>query len=82
MAVISDIGNITEIHPQNKQEVGKRLALWALSKDYGQDNLVYSGPLYKSMAIEGRKIRLSFNHTGSGLASRDAKALITWPVNR
>ena len=75
MAVISDIGNITDIHPQNKQDVGKRLALWALSKDYGQDNLVYSGPLYKSMAIEGSKIRLSFNHTGSGLASRDAKPL-------
>ena len=75
MAVISDIGNVANIHPQNKQDVGKRLALWALAKDYGQDNLVYSGPLYKSMAIEGRKIRLSFNHTGSGLASRDAKPL-------
>ena len=75
MAVISDIGNIADIHPKNKQDVGKRLALWALAKDYGQDNLVYSGPLYKSMAIEGSKIRLSFEHTGSGLASRDAKPL-------
>ena len=75
MAVTSDIGNITDIHPNNKQDVGKRLALWALSKDYGQDNLVYSGPLYKSMAIEGSKIRLSFDHPGSGLASRDAKPL-------
>jgi sialate O-acetylesterase len=75
MAVTSDIGNIIDIHPQNKQDVGKRLALWALAKDYGQDDLVYSGPLYKSMAIEAGKIRLSFNHTGSGLASRDAKPL-------
>ena len=75
MAVTSDIGNITDIHPNNKQDVGKRLALWALAKDYGQDNLVYSGPLYKSMAIEGSKIRLSFDHVGSGLASRDGKPL-------
>jgi len=75
MAVISDIGNVANIHPQNKQDVGKRLALWALAKDYGQEDLVHSGPLYKSMASEGSKIRLSFNHTGSGLASRDAKPL-------
>ena len=75
MAVTSDIGNVANIHPKNKQDVGKRLALWALAKDYGQDDLVYSGPLYKSMAIEGSKIRLSFDHTGSGLASRDAKPL-------
>jgi len=75
MAVISDIVQNNWLHPANKQDVGKRLALWALAKDYGQDDLVYSGPLYKSMAIEGSKIRLSFDHTGSGLASRDAKPL-------
>ena len=75
MAVISDIGNVANIHPSNKLDVGKRLALWALAKDYGQDDLVYSGPLYNSMAIEAGKIRLSFDHTGSGLASRDAKPL-------
>mgnify|MGYP002343968107 FL=1 len=75
MAVISDIVISNWLHPSNKQDVGKRLALWALAKDYGQDDLVYSGPLYKSMAIEGSKIRLSFNHTGSGLASRDGKPL-------
>ena len=75
MAVISDVGHVQDIHPRNKQDVGKRLALWALAKDYGQEDLVHSGPLYKSMAIEGSKIRLSFNHTGSGLASRDAKPL-------
>ena len=75
MAVISDIGHINWLHPSNKQGVGKRLALWALAKDYGREDLVYSGPLYKSMAIEGSKIRLSFNYTGSGLVSRDAKPL-------
>ncbi|MDB4664781.1 sialate O-acetylesterase [Verrucomicrobia bacterium] len=75
MAVISDIGHVNWLHPSNKQGVGKRLALWALAKDYGQEDLVHSGPLYKSMAIEGSKVRLSFNHTGSGLASRDARPL-------
>ena len=75
MAVISDIVITNWLHPANKQDVGKRLALWALAKDYGQDDLVYSGPLYKSMAIEGSKIRLSFDHVGSGLASRDGKPL-------
>jgi sialate O-acetylesterase len=75
MAVISDIGHTNWLHPANKQGVGKRLALWALAKDYGQEDLVHSGPLYKSMVIEGSNIRLGFNHTGSGLASRDEKPL-------
>jgi sialate O-acetylesterase len=75
MAVTVDIGNINDIHPRNKQDVGKRLALWALAKVYGKDKIVYSGPLYKSMKAEGNKIRLSFDHVGSGLTSRDSKDL-------
>ncbi len=71
MAVTMDIGNIRDIHPKNKKDVGQRLALWALAKDYGQKNLVYSGPVYKSMEIEGDKIRLSFDYTGSGLIAKD-----------
>jgi sialate O-acetylesterase len=67
MAVTTDIGNIRDIHPRNKQGVGRRLALWALAKDYGQNDLVYSGPLYRSMQKEGAKIRIQFDHTGSGL---------------
>ncbi|MGQ9576366.1 MAG: sialate O-acetylesterase, partial [Thermoguttaceae bacterium] len=51
-------------------EVGRRLALWALAKVYGKD-LVYCGPMYKSMAVEGNKIRIAFEHVGSGLATRD-----------
>ena len=75
MAVTTDIvHNIGDIHPRNKRDVGKRLALWALAKTYGKD-LVYSGPLYKSMKVEGKKIRLSFAHTGGGLKSRDGKPL-------
>jgi len=67
MAVIIDIGEAGNIHPKNKQDVGRRLALWALAKDYGKKDLVYSGPLYKGMKVEGDKIRVSFDHVGSGL---------------
>jgi sialate O-acetylesterase len=77
MAVTVDIGNVADIHPKNKQDVGKRLALWALAKDYGRKGLVYSGPLYKSMTVEGRKVRIRFDHVGGGLVSRDGKPL-TW----
>ena len=73
MAVVTDITNLTNIHPQNKQDVGKRLALWALAKTYGQKDLVYSGPLYKSMSVEGNKIRIRFDHVGGGHASRDGR---------
>lgn len=66
MAVIIDIGAAGDIHPRNKQDVGARLALWALAKDYGQD-IVHSGPLYKSMTVSDNKIELSFDHVGGGL---------------
>jgi sialate O-acetylesterase len=66
MAVIIDIGEAGDIHPKNKQDVGKRLAAWALAKDYGK-NIVYSGPLYKDFKVEDGKIRLSFDHVGTGL---------------
>ena len=63
MAVINDIGNIRDIHPGNKSEVGRRLALWALVKDYGKTDLVYSGPLFKGYRIEDNKIRIFFCST-------------------
>lgn len=77
MAVIVDIGDLKDIHPKNKQEVGHRLALWALAKTYGKEGVEYSGPMYKSMKVEGSTIRIQFEHTGGGLASRDGKPL-TW----
>jgi sialate O-acetylesterase len=78
MAVTTDlVDDLYDIHPKNKLDVGKRLALWALAKDYGRSDIVYSGPLYKAMSIEGDRVRISFDHVGSGLASRDGKAL-TW----
>ena len=74
MAVTMDIGDAINIHPRNKQDVGKRLALWALAKDY-KKNVVFSGPLYKSMKVEGDKIRISFENTGSGLMIAEKIAL-------
>jgi sialate O-acetylesterase len=64
---LADPGNPGDIHPKNKLDVGERLALWALAKDYGMRRLVHSGPLYKAMKVEGGRIRISFDHIGSGL---------------
>jgi sialate O-acetylesterase len=70
MAVIIDIGEADNIHPKNKLDVGKRLALSALKIAYGKD-IVYSGPVYKSMTASGNKIILTFGNTGSELVCRD-----------
>lgn len=80
MAVTVDIGNVADIHPRNKQDVGKRLALWALAKNYGQSDLVHSGPLYRSMEIKEDTIRIFFDHVGSGLVSRDDEPLTHFQV--
>lgn len=69
-AVTIDIGEANDIHPRNKQDVGLRLALVALHKTYGYD-IVYSGPVYKSISITGNKITLDFLHTGSGLTVKN-----------
>ncbi len=74
MAVIIDIGEADDIHPKNKQEVGRRLALNALARVYGKD-VVYSGPIYKSMKVEGNKIRLFFDHVDGGLMFKNGKTL-------
>jgi len=66
MAVSIDIGEADDIHPQNKEEVGRRLALHALAKDYGRA-LAFSGPIYEEMSILGDSIRLKFQHTQGGL---------------
>jgi sialate O-acetylesterase len=66
MAVTLDIGNPSNIHPANKQEVGQRLALWALAKSYGR-KLEYSGPLYRSMKKFEDRVELTFDHAPNGL---------------
>ena len=75
--VTNDIGDFGDIHPKNKQEVGRRLALLALKGAYGKADLVANGPIFKALTVEGDKLRISFDNTGSGLASRDGKPL-TW----
>ncbi len=71
MAVIHDVGNMDDIHPKNKQEVGRRLALWALADTYGFDDMEYSGPLFRDMRIRGHEIYIRFEHARSGLTTRD-----------
>jgi len=73
MAVTMDIGNLTDIHPKNKQEVGRRLALLALANDYGR-HVVYSGPIHEQSVFRDGKARLKFDHVGSGLETRDGNA--------
>jgi sialate O-acetylesterase len=67
MALAIDLGDAGDIPPRNKEDVGQRLALWALKNDYGKTNLVCSGPLYKGMKIEDGKIRIRFDYAGGGL---------------
>jgi sialate O-acetylesterase len=69
MAVTMDIGNPTNIHPADKQDVGKRLSYWALSNTYGEKGIVYSGPLYKSMKVEDSKITISFKYSDGLVAN-------------
>jgi sialate O-acetylesterase len=71
MAVTVDIGNLTDIHPTNKQDVGKRLALWALAKTYGRD-VAFSGPLYKKSETQGNALLVEFAY-GQSLQTRDGK---------
>ncbi len=75
LAVINDIGDEKNIHPANKQEVGRRLALWALANDYGRAGTVFSGPLFKNAVTEGNKVRIQFDHVGGGLKTRDGGEL-------
>ncbi len=69
MALAIDHGTYDDIHPRAKQPVGARLALSALAVAYGR-KIVHSGPMYSAMKIDGEKISLSFNSTGSGLEAR------------
>ncbi|WP_276090241.1 sialate O-acetylesterase [Pedobacter sp. JY14-1] len=74
MAVIIDVGDAADIHPKNKQDVGKRLAYIALAKNYGV-KIPYSGPAFKSQQVSGNTIRLNFTDTYGGLKARDGAEL-------
>lgn len=69
LAVTIDIGDPNDIHPKNKQEVGRRLSLVALAKSYGE-KISYSGPVYKSMKVESASIRLYFTDLEGGLVAK------------
>jgi sialate O-acetylesterase len=75
MAVAIDIGEWNDIHPLNKEDVGKRLALAAEKFAYGDSKIVYSGPIYKSIKIEKNKIIITFSHIGSGLIIKNGDEL-------
>ncbi|MCA9052224.1 MAG: hypothetical protein KDA75_00230 [Planctomycetaceae bacterium] len=70
LAVITDIGDAADIHPKNKQDVGKRLALQALAITYGRGGIVSAGPEFTEMKVEGGKAVLNFNHVGGGLQAK------------
>jgi len=70
MAVTIDIGDSENVHPKNKQEVARRLALAAEAIAYKRQ-VVYSGPIYESMSVEGESARVHFRHVDAGLVVRD-----------
>ncbi len=72
-AVLIDIGESSDIHPRNKKDVGDRLALIALAKDYGK-SIPCSGPVYDSMKIEKNKAILTFKHADGGLTAKPLPA--------
>jgi sialate O-acetylesterase len=74
LACTIDIGEATDIHPKNKQDVGARLARWAIARVYAK-NLLYSGPIYKGMTVEGGKARITFTFAESGLMIAEKKGL-------
>jgi sialate O-acetylesterase len=74
MAVTIDIGNPDDVHPLNKQDVAKRLALWARANTYGE-SVEYSGPLFRRLTRESSTLRVTFDHVGSGLLVKDQSLL-------
>lgn len=72
-AVLIDLGESGNIHPRNKKDVGERLALIALAKDYGR-KIPYSGPVYAALKIDGSKARITFKHADGGLVAKPVPA--------
>ena len=71
MVVISDIGNLNDIHPKDKQDVGLRLANWALANTYGKTGVTFSGPVYREMKVNKNKVTLYFDYAEHGLMAKD-----------
>lgn len=73
LAVTIDIGECNDVHPVNKKELGRRLALAARNSVYGEKELVAFGPMYQSVRKDGSRMRISFQNTGGGLTTRDGR---------
>lgn len=73
MATTMDIGETGDIHPKNKQDVGHRLAFWALGTVYGQTVASISGPLFAGSEVKGSVVVCSFTHADGGLAAKDGE---------
>jgi sialate O-acetylesterase len=82
MVVTTDVGDLKNMHPPHKKEVGERLALWALAEDYERKDLEPSGPMYQagSLELDGARAVLHFRHIGRGLVSRDGRPLSWFTV--
>lgn len=81
MVVTTDLNDtITQLHPEYKWEIGRRLALWAINKDYGKKDVVYTGPIFKSMKVDGNKVLIRFSEVAGELKSNDGKVLNSFSV--
>ncbi len=80
MAVTTDNGDSIDIHPRNKKLVGERLSVWALHNEYGKKDLVVSGPVYKSMKVDGNKIKIEFDFVDGGLIAKDGRELTEFTI--
>jgi sialate O-acetylesterase len=79
MVTAIDLGEWNDIHPDNKKDVGERLALAAMKIAYGE-NIVHSGPIYQSSKIESNKIVITFDHVGGGLITNDGEELSEFAI--
>lgn len=79
MAVAIDLGEWNDVHPDNKKDVGERLALAAMKLAY-KESIAYSGPVYQSAAVQGNKIAISFTHTDGGLITKDGEPPCTFEI--
>jgi sialate O-acetylesterase len=79
MAVTSDLGHPSDVHPRNKKEIGHRLALWAMAKTY-EKKVPFSGPLVKSVRRDGATFVVNFDHADGGLKTADGKMPRTFTI--
>ena len=80
MAVSTDKGNLTDVHPTEKREVGQRLAFWALNNTYGFHHVVPSGPLFKGVEFKKGIAYVSFHHAEGMRPAKEGEELLTFEL--